>query len=95
MTISCITSAISFSITARIIVTKVQLCDCFRSLKSNKTVHKTLIVAQKFKKNIRNINLIVFVRKFLIKTILTRFVFMQNFDFILTNKIHQNVILNI
>ena len=57
-------------------------CNYFRSLKSNKTAHKILIAAQTFKKNIKNINLFVFVRKFLMKTILTSFDFMQNFDFI-------------
>ena len=41
------------------------------SLKSNKTAHKILIAAQKFKKYSKNINLFVFVRKFLIKTILS------------------------
>ena len=48
--VSCIISAISFSITARIVVTIVQILQLFQSLKSNKTAHKILIAAQKFKK---------------------------------------------
>ena len=72
MTISCIIIAISFSITARIFT--------IASLKSNKTAHKILIAAQKFKKIKKNINLFVFVRKFLLKTILTTFDFTLTFD---------------
>ena len=50
--VSCIISAISFSITARIIVTIVQILQLlyFKSLKSNKIAYKILIAAQKFKK---------------------------------------------
>ena len=62
-------------------------CNYLRSLKSNKTVHKILIAAEKLKK--KYINLYVFVRKFLMTTILTSFDFMQNFDFILTYRIYQ------
>ena len=61
-------------------------CNYLRSLKSNKTAHKILIAAQKLKKLYKNLNSFVFERKFLMKTILTSFDFMQNFDFILTYK---------
>ena len=55
-------------------------CNYLRSLKSNKTAYKILIAAPKLKKYLKNLNLFVFVRKFLMKTILTSFDFMQNFD---------------
>ena len=70
--VSCIISAISFSITPRIIVTIEQILQLFQKFKiKKKNAHKILIAAQKFKKYLKNINLFVFVRKFLIKTILT------------------------
>ena len=95
MTILRIINAISFSITAHIIVTLVQLLQKLQSLKSNKTAHKILIAAQKFKKIFKkNMNLFTFVKKFLMKTILVSFDFMQNFDFILISKIYQNRLLN-
>ena len=48
----------------------------------------------KIKTSKKNIKLFVFVRKFLIKTILTSLDFRQNFDFILAYKISQNRLLN-
>ena len=58
-------SAISFSITARIIVTIEQILQLqyFKSLKSNKTAHKMLIAPQKFKKIFKKCKFVRFCKK--------------------------------
>ena len=69
--ISCILSAVSFSIPHAFL--QMQL---FQSDQMKLRIK----LAQKFRKHKKNIS----IRKFLMKTILTSFDFMQNFDFILT-----------
>ena len=75
--VSCIISAISFSITTRIIVTMCKYCNYFKSLKSNKTAHKILIAAQKFKKIFKKYKFVRFCKEIFDKD---NFDFMQNFD---------------
>ena len=63
--VSCIISAISFSITALNIVTIVQILQLlyFKSLKTNKTAHKILIAAQQFKKIIKKYKFVRFCKE--------------------------------
>ena len=61
--VSYIISAISFSITAHIIVTIVQILQLFQKFKSNKTAHKILIAAQKLKKLIKKYKFVRFCKE--------------------------------
>ena len=68
----------------------------FKSLKSNKTAHKILIAAQKFKKIFKKYKFVRFCKDSFDKDNFDKFWLhsMQNFDFILTYKIYQNRLLN-
>ena len=75
---------LSFSITAHIIVTIVQPLQLIQNFKSKGTVYKIFNSSSNIQKKYIYINL--FVRKFLIKTILTNLDLMQNFDLTKSSK---------
>ena len=73
--VSCIISAISFSITARIIVTIVQILQLFQKFKIK---YKILIAAQKFKKILKKYKFVRFCKEIFDKDNFDKFLLIKS-----------------